>query len=351
MRRAPLWLAVGGCSAALLVPALASHPSPGGRIGDDTGSALLERAADAAEQLDYQGTQFVAFWAESGSTSAIVEVSHVAGEGSVMRLEPTPQNPAGAVFRSGGAGAPEVVGFDPATLGLLTRNYETALTGADTVAGRAVDVVAVRRRGDSPVARFWLDRETGLVLRREVLDGDGRTLRASAFIRVTFGPTLNTTMDRETAADTPRASGSPLDIATVADLRDDGWRLPDGLPDGLELFDARMTGEDDQSLLHLTYSDGVSTLSLFQQRGRLDTDSLDGFRRIRVGGTPVYASTTFPRRVVWSGGGQVFTLVAECQQDTLEGVIDALPHGEPSRGIRSRLRDGFGRVGSWLNPF
>ncbi len=351
MRRAPLWLAVGGCSVALLVPALAAYPDLSGRIGDDTGTALLERAAAAAEELDYQGTQFVAFWAESGSTSAIVEVSHVAGEGSVMRMEPTPQNPAGAVFRSGGTGAPEVVGFDPATLGLLTRNFETAITGGDTVAGRAVDIVAVRRPGDSPVARFWLDRETGLVLRRESLDGDGRTLRASAFIRVTFGLTTDRTMNREAAADTPRASGEPLDDKAVGLLRDKGWRLPKGLPPGLELFDARLTGKGAQSMLHLTYSDGVSTLSLFQQRGRLDTDSLDGFRRIRVGSTPVYASTTFPRRVVWSGGGKVFTLVAECQQETLEGVIDALPHGEPSRGLRSRLLDGFGRVGSWLNPF
>jgi len=334
-----------------MAPALAVHPSGSGRIGDDSGASLLERAADAAEDLDYQGTQFVAFWAETGSTSAIVEVSHVAGEGSVMRLEPTPQNPAGAVLRSGGPGAPDVGGFDPAALGLLTRNYETARTGGDTVAGRAVDVVAVRRPGDSPVARFWLDRETGLVLRREVLDGDGRTLRASAFIRVTFGPTSDKTMDRDKAADTPQASGEPLDDAAVASLRDGGWRLPEGLPSGLELFDARLTGADEESQLHLTYSDGVSTLSLFQQRGRLDTDSLDGFRRIRVGATKVYASTTFPRRVVWSGGGKVFTLVAECQQDTLEGVIAALPHGEAPRGPLARLRDGFDRVGSWLNPF
>ncbi len=358
MRRTPLWLAVGGCSAALLVPAHASLPAPGGGgvsgvpgvIGDETGATLLDEAARAAESLDYQGSQFVAFWSDSGSTSAIVEVSHVAGEGSVMRMLPTPQNPAGTVFRSGGEGAPEAVGFDPATLDLLQRNFETALAGSDTVAGRVTDIVAVRRPGQSPVARFWLDRETRLVLRREVLDGDGQTLRASAFFRVIVG-TAPTTIDPSGAESTPHAAGESIVEPKVAALVDDGWKLPERLPSGLELFDARLSGKGDDQRLHLTYSDGVSTLSLFQQRGRLDTDSLDGFRRIKVGDTGVYASTTFPRRVVWSGGGVVFTLVAECQKDMLEAVVNVLPHRDPGRGIRGRLSAGVRRLGGWVNPF
>ncbi|HVF20213.1 MAG TPA: hypothetical protein VNA14_08215, partial [Mycobacteriales bacterium] len=111
------------------------------------------------------------------------------------------------------------------------------------------------------------------------------------------------------------------------------------------------TGRGADEQLHLTYSDGVSTLSLFQQRGRLDTGSLDGFRRIKVGDTGAYASTTFPRRVVWSGDGVVFTLVAECQQDMLEGVVEALPHKDPGRGLVGRLSAGVRRIGSWVNPF
>ena len=350
MRRAPLWLAVGGCSAALLSPAYAVRPTVGVALGDQVGAKLLETAARAAEALDYQGTQFVAFWSESGSTSAIVEVSHVAGEGAVMRMEPTPQTPAGAVFRSGGEGAPEVVGFDPATLSLLHRNFETAVTGSDTVAGRTADVVAVRRAGQSPAARFWLDRETRLVLRREVLDGDGRTLRASAFIRVTFG-TAPTRLDSAGAEATPHVDGTPVVQTRLAGLAADGWRLPKRLPAGVELFDARRSGKGDDERLHLTYSDGVSTLSLFQQRGRLDTDSLEGFRRITVGETGVWASTTFPRRVVWSGDGIVFTLVAECQQEILASVVGALPHRDPGRGLVGRLSAGGRRLGSWLNPF
>lgn len=346
--RIPLWLAVGGCTAALAGSAVAVHPRASGAVGDDQGAVLLRQAAEAAEQLDYHGTQFVAFWSETGSTSAIVEVSHVAGEGSVMRMEPTPQNPAGAVFRSGVAGAPEVAGFDRATVGLLERNFETVVMSSDTVAGRPADVVWVRRPGESPVARFWLDRATRLVLRREVLDGDGQTLRASAFIRVTMGNSGTMPAATRTA---PRASGAELGGAAVEELRDDGWHVPAALPTGLELVDARMKRSEDGDLLHLTYSDGVSTLSLFQQRGRLDADSLDGFRKIKVGGTRVHASTSFPRRVVWSGGGTVFTLVAECQQATLSRVIDALPHGGEKRGVRLRLRDGVARVGSWLNPF
>ena len=70
-------------------------------------------------------------------------------------------------------------------------HYSLRVVGQDTVAGRAVDVIAARRPGAPSTAhdtaRFWLDRESGLVLRREVYDEGGRTTRASAFVSVSVG--------------------------------------------------------------------------------------------------------------------------------------------------------------------
>lgn len=350
MRRAPLLLLSGGAfvlmhAAAVGVPA---QPTDRRTTADD-GITLLEQAARAARRLSYRGTQMVSFWSESGSSSALVDVAHVGGEGLLLRVTPTPQDPGGAVYDDESGEVPQVVGFARGTLELLATNYDVAVQGSEEVAGRPAYVVTVARPGSSPAARFWIDRATRLPLRREVLDGAGRTVRASAFIQLSVGDAQVSEIVREDAANMPAApQGVPADVAV---LRDDGWHLPAALPSGLQLVDVRVTGEGDATTLHLTYSDGLSTVSVFEQKGVLDEASVAGWDRADVGGDTAWVQDAFPRRVVWAGGGVVFTVVADCPRATLDDLVATLPHGNPGPGIMTRLGNGLGRVGSWLNPF
>ena len=346
MRRAPLLLLSGGAfvllhTAALGVPA---HPAERGTAGDDA-LGLLEQAAEAAHRLSYRGTQMVSFWSESGSSSALLDVAHVGGEGLLIRVTPTPQDPGGAVYDDESGQAPRVVGFGEGTLRLLAVNYDVGVEGDGEVAGRPAYVVAVRRPGSSPAARFWIDRATRLPLRREVLDAEGRTVRASAFIQLTVGDAQVSEVVREAAATMPVTHGVP---AEAQRLREEGWHTPDALPSGLQLVGARMT---DEHTLHLTYSDGLSTVSVFEQKGVLDEAAVEGWARTDVGGDDAWVQEAFPRRVVWAGGGVVFTVVADCPRATLDDLVATLPHGNPGPGIMTRLGNGLARVGSWVNPF
>lgn len=351
MRRLAVCLLLGGVSGALIAPALAGPVGGTAAIGDQSGLRLLEQAASSGQRLSWHGTQYVSFWSEDGSTSALVEVSHVAGEGSVLSVAPTPGNEGSRVFHGEEtAAATDATGFSPTTLQLLTKKYELVVEGPARVAGRQADIVAVRRRGASPLLRFWLDRDTRLVLRRESFDTDGRTLSSSAYIDIDIGTVLPTT---PTAGLTtmPSASGAPVNLAEVAVLREEGWRIPSSMPGGLDLYDARRSSTEDGEVLHLSYSDGVSSISLFEQRGRLETDELDGWAKTKFGGHSVWARDEFPRRVVWSGAGFVYTVVAECQRTLLDEIVSSLPHTKKKRGMLSRLTHGLSRVAGWLNPF
>jgi sigma-E factor negative regulatory protein RseB len=347
MRRGPLLLATGGALVVLHASA-GALPWQAGEPPRDDALALLEEAARAARELSYTGTQMVSFWSESGTSSALIEIAHVGGEGLLLRVAPTPQNPGGAVYDDESGEVPEVVGIGKGTLSLLSSHYELGVEGPGEVAGRRAVVVAVRRPGSSPSARFWIDRQTRLPLRREVLDGAGRTLRQSAFIQLTVGDATVPEEAKENAQLMPVAHGTPADVAV---LRQDGWHVPDRLASGPELVDVRLTGSGDEATLKTTYSDGLSTVSVFQQRGLLDTSSLDGWRREEVGGERVWVQDAFPRRVVWAGRGAVFTVVADCPQATLDELVGALPHGTPGPAIATRIGNGLARVGSWLNPF
>ncbi len=338
MKRLPLLVLTGGVSGALLVPSFAV-PRPAG----DDGLELLRQAADAAGKISFHGTQVVTLWSPAGTTAAVVDVTHNPGEGSVLRVQPNASQP-GRVYVDH-AETQNAAGLTADLLGRIAANYETEVVGFDMVAGRPVDVVAVRVPGGPDVARYWLDKALHLVLRRESLDGAGRTVRESVFIDIDF---VAVALPRMAYAEQlPSAGGQATPVTLLAGA---GWQVPEP-PARLTLLEARASGAGRDRVVHLTFSDGMSSVSLFQQRGRLDRETVRGWTRTRLGGAKVWVERGLPTRVVWSSRGTVYTVVADCPDPVLTGFVQLLPHGERRRNLAARLGRGLARVGSWFNPF
>jgi sigma-E factor negative regulatory protein RseB len=117
------------------------------------------------------------------------------------------------------------------------------------------------------------------------------------------------------------------------------------------LYDVRRRTDASGSVLHLSYSDGLSTLSVFAQDGRLDASQLTGWRSMTMGG-PVYLHDDgLARRIAWTGGDRVYTVVTDAPPSTLATLVAAWPHKQPHRGFWGRIGHGLQRLGSWLDPF
>jgi sigma-E factor negative regulatory protein RseB len=346
---------------AVLALLVAPHRDPAPKVADPvTGSGpseppvvqphareLLDRAASAPAATPYHGVQFVSAWTSRGTTSEVVDVDHVPGHGTTFRIDGTTVTPASSMTLL--AAAPSIAGGG--AVGLLAAHYSLTVVAQDRVAGRPADVVAARRPGSAraapDVARFWLDRESGLVLRREVYDGRGRTTRASAFVEVTVGAGAGSLAARTG----DRAWASSLDTAALARMRRRGWECPASLPGPLTLVDARRGGSSGD-IVHLSYSDGIANVSVFEQRGRLDEEGLEGHTRAVEGGHQVWVRGSVPQRVVWSSGPTVYTVVADAPERTVDQVVAALPHRPAAGGdTLGRLGRGLDRVASWFNPF
>jgi sigma-E factor negative regulatory protein RseB len=327
-------------------PAADAMPSRGGAqpVVDPRARTLLDRAAAAPASTPYHGVQFVSAWTTGGTTSEVVDVDHDPVSGTTVRSDGTTRAP-GRSMTLLAAGVPSIAGGG--AVGLLVRHYSLSVVGSGAVAGRTVDVIAARRPDAAPsdhdVARFWLDRGSGLVLRREVYDSRGRTTRASAFVEVTVGAAT------VTAGAAGTAWTATLDRASLDRLRRHGWHCPATLPGPLTLVDARRGGE--QGIVHLSYSDGIASVSVFEQRGRLDEQGLAGHRRQATDGHSVWVRGEVPRRVVWSSGSTVYTVVADAPERTVDAVVAALPHSAVGDGPLGRLGRGLDRVASWFNPF
>ena len=335
-------LLVGAGALLLGLPALpvAARPLPDPAIdagpalqAEADALALLGAAVTAGRTRTYSGTQYVASYRHGRASSGTVSLRHVPGLGTDVAVTPT----------ADGADVEQVTHsvrtdlLDERLVGLLAEHYALSITGQDGCAGRTAHVVEVRR-DDDPTAvagRFWVDGDSGLVLRREVYDAAGRTARSSSFtdLRVTGAP-----VDVRTVQATP---GEQLSVEEL-----DGW--PRALPGAFALVDARTR---DDRVVHVSYSDGLSTTSVFAQPGSLDGAPGAGFREEVVDAARVWVRDTAPERVVWSADGQTFTLLSDAPAEAVRAAVTALPHEQPRDGVLDRVGRGAGRVAGWLNPF
>jgi sigma-E factor negative regulatory protein RseB len=325
---------------------LNTRPVPEGP--DEDAVSMLLVAARAIRFDSYSGRQQVTIRDGDGRRSMVLSVSHAPGTGSLVQL-PSAGSGSTDVFSPDEMTAAGILPLDERVLRLLTTNYRPRLAGSDMVAGRPTTIVELRTAKGQVVAAFWLDELTSLPLRRVVYDDSGQEIRRSEFRSVRIDEPAKDMPRDPSASDDLAPEGKPLTAAAVRRLGASGWSTPSALPQGLDLVDSRLTGKGEAQVLHLTYSDGLSTLSVFEQPGRLDTDKLHGWRQERCGGTTVWSWPGAPLSVTWSAHGRVFSVVSD-DADRLDDVVAQLPHAKhPS--VLSRMRAGAHRLFSWVNPF
>ncbi len=323
MRAARLVATTGSAGVLLLaLPAPAQAGDPDG----ERALALLLDASRAARVRTWTGTERVVTWHGGASRTALVDVR---------------SSPSGAVaaVRSGPpdvATVPSAM-LDERVVRLLAARHRLQVAAVTTCAGRAALLVEARDAGGRPAGRFWLDRDTRLLLRREVYDAAGAPVRSAAFVEVRVGgPASPRQLER--AAERPLEHAGPQHA-------DAGAAGPVELG-RYALYDAHREG----GLLHLAYSDGLTALSLFRQPGRAEEPGAGWVVR-HVADATVQVQQGTPSRWVWQGGGEVFVLLSDAPETDLLAAVRALPHrDEPAESLRTRLARGLARVLSWLDP-
>lgn len=315
---------------------------------------LLRRAWWAQRELGYRAVQLVAVRGARGPVITEMAVAH---------------QPGAAVLQVGTVGAtltvPAPAGStaaeSPTGLRVLARRYRLVLAGTAAVAGRPTVVIDVRRRPAGPVvARLFLDTATGLALRRDLLGADGTLVETVRFVRLTFltaagdaGPPAAGAVTAAGAGPSARDRGELRTVLRQGCRRP--WSCPATLGSGLVLLDVR---QESPGVLHLTYGDGLATVSVFEERGRLLGSTLRGWQADRIAGTAVYAQAGLVWRAAWQRGGFVATLVGDPWLEGRPAVLADAVALVPARqappagagGTWNRLERGLNRLADWLDP-
>jgi hypothetical protein len=319
--------------------AVPSVLAPASRLGVE----LMTEAAAACESVPFQGIEMDAWWGSAGEGASVLQVWHRSGDAILARSSGTADER--QLSPDDLSDSADVMTVTSPLLALMRANYVLTYSGRATVDGRAAQVIEVRRRTGGLAARFWLDAATKLPLRREVFDADARILSEDALIGLSVGASQLQGMP---SADAQPWTGQ-LTTAGLAGLRASGWPLPRAMPGGLALFRSTETSTKSGKVVELSYSDGLSVISVFVQRGELPR-SMPGWRRIAARGSNVYAIDPDDRSLAWSGRGFVYTVISDASATAVDQAIMRFPH-DSQPGFTERMSRGFRRIVSWANPF
>jgi hypothetical protein len=331
------------------VPAAADD---GARITDVRAVALLERAVEVSQEVPHSGQLLVASFGEGGPQVTEVQLTRGVDGGMSVADQDGREfgridgagflRSAGTLLRLGGI---ERLSVD---LDRLHRKYVVSVLGATELETGAATAVELRQR-DTEVRRevLHVDDDTGLIVRRETYTPEGAPLRVVAFTD------LRVATDALAAPDADGLEVEDVSLAPreLADLEERGFVVPDPLPDGYELLGGYEVDGASVPTLHLVYADGLYTLSVFQQLGRVSRRALEGATELRTvdGGAVWRWPGSEPRRVIWTGDGRTFTALTDAPVDELLAVVAGLPN-DPPPSILERLTRGLSRVGRWLWP-
>ena len=242
-----------------------------------------------------------------------------------------------------------VLGVTTQLVRLLETHYVVAYAGAGSADNRTAQIVEAWRENGSLAARFWLDDATKLPLEREVFDTTAHVISEDVFINVRFSKLAPAAAPAGGPSDPRGPWTDPLSATQLLALRASGWLVPPELPGGLSLFTGAQTQTNTGTVLDLGYSDGLSVVSLFEQRGNLAA-KLAGWQKITMAGHVIYAAEPDQRSLTWASRGMVYTVMADAPAQTVDTVIRVLPHDKPP-GFWKRMSHGFARLASWVNPF
>ncbi|HTV72511.1 MAG TPA: sigma-E factor regulatory protein RseB domain-containing protein [Candidatus Acidoferrales bacterium] len=271
----------------LLCGALVALGGPARADGDAQALDLLRDSISAPRAVSYVGQVQTVRFSTNGATATLVRVEHKApsltrrwylapealyGDYTITRGIDTYEFDT----RSSRVLVSKNAALDDDTmtendLSMVIANYHAVLDDDETIADRkTTSILLLNKYTGERAMRVWIDDQTHLVLQKEEYHSNGAVASQTRFEEIRF---TNQIPSDIFSTDVPpgfttvqgRNIGLPSsDIAEV--IREAGFTpyVPKDLPQGFNLVGGNVSTVEGIKSLHLMYSDGLRTISLFE---------------------------------------------------------------------------------------
>jgi len=316
-------------------PAAVVAGSPEAKPQEPGIAEWLLRMHEASRRRAYIGT----FVVTSGSTLSSARIWHVCdGEQQVQRVESLSGAPRSTFRRND-----QVITFFPASktavaerresLGQfpellkttgspIAQHYVARRIGSERVAGLDSDVVQILPRDDLRHGyRVWSEQKSGLVVKLQTIDSEGRVLEQAAFSELQLDAPVSMAKLSQMMDNTEgyRVERPGLVKTTAAS---EGWVLKSPVAGFVPMSSykrstASSEGAAADQTMQWVFSDGLASVSLF-------VGPFDSRRHPQEGSTSIGATNTLSRRIGDKSGEWWLTVVGEVPRSTLSAFAAGL---------------------------
>ena len=326
---------------------LAATTCIAGATPSEAPDALVADAMDAPSHVSYAGTVELVKIGAHGAESSVFDIEHRAPD----RTRKTFSAPA-----SVGGDSVVVVGnraydidvkrsrivtsendalTDPASLSanylLLRRNYKAVAKDDEVFAGRPSSVLAfVSDYNHRSMLVVRIDRVTKLVLDKQQFAADGTLVGEMRFLRVTYAGSMPDA-DFSIPTGLTQVAGPKRGVPSVAIdalVAQAGFAAhnPKFLPLGFSPVEGSLETIQGVRTLHVLYSDGVRTVSLFENTKAPSTDlsRYHAQATLVAGRDGQYAEAGPTTILTWTNGDLNCALVGEMQLDELQKIAASI---------------------------
>lgn len=285
---------------------------------DDVAS-LLKKITSADRELNYQGV----FIMRKADRIISMRVSHAADDGRIRENLESLNGESHRIIRdndkyytihpdrktvriSKGHVRTELHPALPENLDKLAAYYDIERLRDDRIADHDTAVLKLKPRDDYRYGyQYWVDADTGVLLRCDMLDQDNKAIEQMMFTQFEYKDDLPVStfsvpgldkMQQRHLGDNRQQTG------------ESGWQVAK-LPAGFVLTQSSQRSKGDNHYFHLVYSDGLASVSVFIETGKSQTHFLDG-------ATSIGALNAYGARI-----GDVFvTVMGEVPAETVETI-------------------------------
>ncbi len=302
--------------------------------GADTADALLARAMSSDSGASYAGVVEVVRIGNRDSEASVYRIEHRAPD-LTRRLYTAPSSLAGDAIVSKGDvsfsidakrhrivetrndAVDDRLAFNDNYL-LLRTNYRAVERGVESFDGRpAIDIALINRYSHRPAMLVRIDRFSKVVLDREEFSPDGALVSEIRFTEIHYTapiPSSDFELPKAYALVQGPTFAEPSENASLV-VRRAGFpaREPRALPEGFSPVEASLIDLRGVRTVHLLYSDGIRTVSLFESAkpAMPDMEHLNPQATSVGGRSGEFAELGALEILTWSDGNLSYTLVGE----------------------------------------
>ena len=333
--------------AAILAAFAASLSLASAAPSDEPADGFVYDAMTAPATVSYTGTVEVVSIGNQGSEASVYRIEHRApnltervylspprlhGDSIVTRGEQSffVDVRRHRVLQSENDAANDQIARDDNYI-LLRANYRAVKKAAESFDGRHVRSVAlVNKYTNHTTMLVRIDEDSKLVLDKQQFASDGSLVNEVRFESVRYTPDIpdaDFNLPKEFAAVRGPTFDEPSqNVAQVVRAAGFPARGPKFLPDGFSPVEGHMIEVKRIPTLHLLYSDGIRTVSLFENTGDagVDLQALHPQPASVAGHDARYAEQGPNTLLTWTDGPLHFALIGDLRLDELQHIAASL---------------------------